>query len=167
MSIDDMQAGREMDALIAEKVMRLTVFDVAPACQYEDGSWQVKRADSFDTEPHPIYLKECRCETIRNDSLLSQLIEGGLFGHYANCLDVVPFYSTDIAAAWQVVEKLEYNWNLYRDMGKCGHEETQGDKLYRFIYSAPGMSMAGTTAETAPLAICRAALKAYGVTDIK
>ena len=72
-----------------------------------------------------------------------------------------PRYSTDIAAAWEVVEKLEYNWSLQRDVGKCGDEyETSGDNLYRFIYSAPGMPMQGVRATTGPLAICRAALKA-------
>ena len=72
-----------------------------------------------------------------------------------------PSYSTNIASAWEVVEKLGYNWTLTRDVGKCGNDyETAGDMTYRFIYAAPGLPMEGVTADPAPLAICRAALLA-------
>jgi len=69
--------------------------------------------------------------------------------------------STDLANAWEVVEKLGYNWTLTRDVGKCGNDyETVGDMTYRFIYAAPGMPMEGIVAETPMLAVCRAALLA-------
>ena len=36
------------------------------------------------------------------------------WGHTSRCLTVVPAYSTDIAAAWEVVEKMrEYGWGSY------------------------------------------------------
>ena len=64
-----------------------------------------------------------------------------------------PLYSTSIAAAWEVVEKLrDTQFTLERDA----------------LVSAGGWScMMGGFGEgsTAPLAICRAALKAVGVTD--
>ncbi len=73
----------------------------------------------------------------------------------------MPSWSTDWAAAGEVMGQLKFNWNLCRDMGRCGDDyETRGDELYRFVYSAPGMPMQGVSATTAPLAICRAALKA-------
>ena len=109
----NMPAGREMDALVAEKVMG------ADTKQYY-------RLDGIPWHKHDL-----------------------------------PAYSTEIDAAWKVIKGLEYNWNLCRDVGKCGSDyETAGDMNYRFIYTAPGMPMEGITADTAPLAICRAALLA-------
>ena len=115
----NMQAGREMDALIAEKVMGDNI---------KRFIW--KRYGKPDAIQDPDY--------------------GG-----------PRYFSTDIAAAWGVVEKMGYNWSLSRDVGRCGSDyETKGDMLYRFIYTAPGMPMEGVTAETFPLAVCRAALLA-------
>jgi hypothetical protein len=71
-------------------------------------------------------------------------------GHWP-CL---PYYSTDIAAAWQVVEHLRtQNWYLLR--------LTNGDNNYacyfgRGIVQGPYGYAVG---DTAPLAICKAALK--------
>lgn len=68
---------------------------------------------------------------------------------------IVPNYSSDITAAWEVVEKMEGEWfNLsaaspkgwYAAFGSPDNESTYGD--------------------TAPLAICLAALKTKGI-DIK
>jgi hypothetical protein len=88
----NMPAGREMDALIAERVFKTT----------EDDDWG-------------------------SDGLLS--------------------FSTDIAAAWQVVEKLKPNYPLL-DMYCIGDWASSfGDGEWGYGY-----------AETAPLAICRAAL---------
>ena len=64
----------------------------------------------------------------------------------------LPGYSIDIYAAWEITKHFEYNWNIVRNVS--------GDGNYRMIYAAPGMPMAGVTAEIAPLAICRAALLA-------
>jgi hypothetical protein len=63
----------------------------------------------------------------------------------------VPFYSTDIAAAWQVVEKLQYYDAHYQ----------QGHHFWRFI--TPEWGRIEYSAHTsAPMAICLAALKAIG-----
>ena len=126
MDTDKLEAGRELDALIAECVMGKSVVETEE-CNGIDNLWLAPYRDEWDDAP-------------------------------------LPQYSVKIRAAWAVVEKLGYNWNLYRDVGKCGDDyETSGDGLYRFIYSAPGMPMQGVTASTAPLAICRAALKAVEV----
>jgi hypothetical protein len=74
----------------------------------------------------------------------------------------VPAYSYDIAAAWQVVEKLApsepwagVHFNLYR----CAHGYQA-----TFEGGADGEEWkAEECADTAPLAICLAALKAKGV----
>lgn len=109
------KAGRELDALIAEKVM----------------GW---RFMSRPVEPllPPLVDGAIRAEDLRwRDS-------GGFF--------VVPPYSTDIAAAWELLNKIHpYALSIgYQD--NC------------WLVSASRKLLA--TADTAPLAICLAALKA-------
>lgn len=113
-NIDEMQAGRELDALIAEKVMRFT---------------------------------QCTC----NCALEPKMVAG--FTACAVCgLDIPLAYSTDIAAAWQVVEKL----NLFRYMVL---NKNADEKYIIRRYSEWLFPDGFTAASTAQLAICRAALK--------
>lgn len=105
-----MKAGRELDALVAEKVMGLMMID--------------------GKEKYP-------CDSSSKGYILT---------------DPEP-YSTDIAAAWLVVEKLRdtlhVNWDICSDStswwAKIGNLETL------------------KAADSAPLAICLAALKAVGM----
>ncbi len=74
--------------------------------------------------------------------------------------DHVPKYSTDIAAAWQVVEKLKERAQVHLlggpdDEGGC-EEWTCG--IMSFGYRPFQDQKWNGRAETAPLAICRAAL---------
>ena len=116
-----MKAGRELDALVAEKVMGL----------------RVKWATSYDGEPHPVCpsLTDARAED------------------WEPC----PWYSTDVADAWEVVERL-------RQMDYVGLVV----KAYplglkdQYVASVPGSTTAFAEAQTAPHAICVAALKAVG-----
>jgi len=62
----------------------------------------------------------------------------------------LPFYSTDIAAAWQIAEKLQ---EFYPCLWK---EDGYWECLFAVEYAT-------ATADTAPLAICRAALLAMEV----
>jgi hypothetical protein len=115
--IDDLQAGRELDALIAEKVMGIK----CGAC-LQDGQ----------LEPITMDWRE------------------------------IPHYSTDIAAAWEVVEKaylvirpsLLHGSNLQWIAGQLKGVRASG--LIEIIKETY------TEAETAPLAICKAALRAIG-----
>ena len=138
MRIDEMPAGREMDALVAEKVMGYTLSELSL----------------------PAYPKYKLFD-----------IESGEFSGYVK---EVPHYSTDIADAWEVVKrmpipfKLEKCWEKAYQIGPEGWSAcwctdadcegcnensrcTNGDDVW---------------AETAPLAICRYALKVAGVTEI-
>ena len=94
--------------------------------------------------------------------------------------EFLPHYSTDIAAAWEVVERLRsrgissghgFNWDLCI---KVGHSDDSGWFVELFDLSSMGYcGPADTTirwdgvdvrnAETASHAICLAALKAVGV----
>src|SRR5688572_4258171 len=122
------EAGRELDALVAEKVMGLGPAVNYPGSAYYDGP--------------------------------------GERGHYrgpGNLLITIPCYSTDIAAAWDVWLKITSephaeHWAIYSYADGAVAVEYYGDG-----YSGDRESGAGNwrvEADSAPLAICRAALQA-------
>lgn len=113
MNIDKMEAGRELDALIAEKVMG---------------------------------LERCGCKC-------------GLFLNEYHEPFLEPHYSTDIAAAWEVVEKLNsmgLGWFSLEQFGEKGQGQwraliwTGGEEIDNCFFA---------DARTVPLAICRVAYK--------
>lgn len=71
-------------------------------------------------------------------------------------MPIVPHYSASIAAAWEVAEKLADRWPDF-NIGK-GWDEYTG--LWVVSWGFDGHGWATMDATTAPLAICRAALKA-------
>jgi hypothetical protein len=76
---------------------------------------------------------------------------------------VYPEYSTDIAAAWEVVEKISEQKNA--QVYICTNFSSEfGDTFYVEIYKnwdgEQEQILTSATAETAPLAICRGALLA-------
>jgi len=123
------QAGREMDARVAEKVMgwesvtdelEIAKREGVPEC-VDSQRWHRKQVWFNGNEK--MACEEC---------------------------GTLPDYSTSIAAAWEVVEKFEA-MQLFR--------YTTG----RYIAClADGNSLHEGEADTAPLAICKAALKAVG-----
>lgn len=128
-----MSAGREMDALVGREVMGFAVYrydkDRAENCYFM----------LMDADFNPVVPGRAGERKTEQDA-------------WGDC----PAYSTDIAAAWQVVEKLS---------------EQHGVTLYRFADEPIGeteiwhcrfipMAAYSVTASTAPLAICQAALRA-------
>ena len=112
MDIDTMPAGRELDALVAEKVVKRDIH-------------------VYECPASPFSRKNGRC-----------------------CC--VPHYSTYIAAAWEVVEKLRADGYRFR-----GVEEHDEDPGWRCLVGKPSFYPSYEAhADTAPLAICPAALKA-------
>lgn len=131
-----MKAGRELDALIAEKVMGLH-------------SWVRRNED---------------------DPGCSICGKGENTGHRS-----YPYYSTDIAAAWEVLDKFTTNYSKSSDPDGYGiklehRTENTGEMwLVTGVWTTSGppyedMDDEKFTVEaaTAPLAICLAALKAVG-----
>ncbi len=129
-----MNPGRELDALVAEKVMEMEYREWKPYCA--PAGWYAKTAPPCND---------------RND-------KGEAIDHPSYQYDL-PLYSTDIAAAWAVVEKLRKSHGIaiavYED-GSTRVELSQ-DRLSHH----PNNIFEGAT--TAPHAICLAALKACGV----
>lgn len=106
-----MKAGRELDALIAEKVM----------------GWE--RLEKILHPPGPY--------------------EMNAWGN------MIPHYSTDIDAAWEVVEKMH---SMRLQTSIITTEKGVSVTIDEFYCHSPDE----TIAETAPHAICLAALKALG-----
>lgn len=124
-----MQAGRELDALVAEKVMGWKW------CENDIGKESLQPPSeeyAFLSPNHPVFWADEKGYT-----------------------KIMPHYSTNIADAWKVVEKMRENFWVQVDVGDiilCSMGE------YGFVCST-----IQAEAETAPLAICLAALKAMGV----
>lgn len=92
---------------------------------------------------------------VRDGMVLRDGIFGPLGAPGPFC-SAVPHYSTDITSAWLVVEKLRQRFGvgLHR-ISKCSQTEGQWTVEFCGEFSIPYAQ-----ADTAPLAICQAALKA-------
>lgn len=133
-SIDAMPAGREMDALVAEKVM--------------GAKWDEKRCRvcgwPLDPEGGLCRPDDCSERPQRKG-------DGRADAH--------AFYSTDITAAWLVVERMrEMGYAL--DSWSSGNGDT--DHPWTDAIFVKELDETLCREKTFPLAICRAALKAVG-----
>ena len=132
-----MEAGEEMDRLVAEKVMGWKIFkhDYIPIGT-QDEIW------GCDNGVHFIKGIPYKLDTTTS--------EGNLYSHSWKNWEP----SINILAAWEVVEKMNYLQILHLSSGEWQvvFSKTISD-IFHLAY-----------AETAPLAICRAALLAvmYG-----
>ena|SRR5258706_9749470 len=70
-----------------------------------------------------------------------------------------PPYSTNISDAWIVVEKMKKDWLILIDNDKSG----KWDAFFKHM-TAEDKSYTSFNQESAPMAICLAALKSFGVT---
>jgi len=121
-------AGRELDALVAERVMGHPGRFVERV-NINDRWWDRTTWLPWEEEP----------EKPHGGTAVGQM---------------PPRYSTDIETAWKVVERLRTDWRFL-------FQETPGRK-WRAMFSSHRRQEAWfmDDADTAPLAICRAALKA-------
>jgi hypothetical protein len=124
-AIGTMSAGREMDALIAEKVINLIICE-SPFKQPGYQGVILNGSPYYNADGH---------------------------GHYRS----VPFYSTDIAAAWEVVEELNKTRLTYVEFIDA---KIPGTAWRVVLFDQGEGKTIVSLADTAPLAICRAALKA-------
>lgn len=118
MNINELKPGRELDALVAEKVMGWARIIMA------DQAW----AD-VSNNWHSDYM-----------------------GTVGGKRTVIPLFSTDIAAAWEVVEKFD-DYGVWRHEGQAKHHAEFKREFGKWKrWAAEG--------ESASHAICLAALKA-------
>jgi hypothetical protein len=128
-----MKASRELDILIARHITKLArVYQVQP----NDAAFTVHR------------------DFVEVGDYCYDVPGGGI--------DEVPHYSTDIAAAWQVLERM---YDLGCHVARIGIVHDWREK-YECVIGAIGNMHTewNVDAETAPMAICVAALKAKGIT---
>ncbi len=94
---------------------------------------------------------------------LDRLVAEKVMDYYKNFDNILspPKYSTDIAAAWEVVEKLAEDTHGGFALNQLRFPHRQGIRGY--LTSFYGETHVEATADTAPHAICLAALKAVGV----
>jgi hypothetical protein len=142
-----MEAGPEMDALVAERVMgweRGGKNDHARPAHRESKDFPGTILNDFDSKgPH--------------DYLTSLGPAGRVY--FCGCPSSadLPAYSTSIADAWEVVEKLR-EWHGFDFMvwGRAGSTDWEAG-WFEMDYDGPERRSAAD-AGTVPLAICRAAL---------
>ena len=134
--IDNMAAGPEMDRLIAERVLGYHIY------HYTKGRpeyWTVLDADGDIAEPFSGF----RCSEHPSE---------------ASAWAALPQYSTDIAAAFEVAEKV----GLFDAEGAegelCKVVRDEGQVWYLSCYDTACTSSPSSEAPTPALAICRAAL---------
>jgi hypothetical protein len=146
-----LEAGRELDALVAEKIF----------------GWQ-RRPFECNAEQRVVVPPDW------TDFSVDYWLGRDIYEH-------VPAYSTDIAAAWQVVERLRdlgcnhfsLEWEQpYDDRPRRDREADPQERPWLFAFNAPrhlsGSPSIGMPdpvvlhASTAPLAICYGALIAVG-----
>ena len=146
MDIDNLPAGQELDALVAEKVM--------------DWQWRAWG----DPPQRCLYSPEAIASTVEYDLLgqvrlptVSETTVPACGDEPIHPVGHVPHYSTDIAAAWQVVGQL-----LERGLHVVIATPPPGWKNWdvRGWNPETNSSRFISHADSAPLAICRAALEA-------
>jgi len=149
--------SRELDVKMAEALgLDVLGYELAhpdPEC----GDWCVGEWEGRD-EQQPVYVRHCDCD-IRNDLILEGYEDDPWLaqsheGHMLCCLDVVPFYSTDIATAWGLVE-----WVKERYAGFSLHTRPSG-KWMAHVFAPGTIEAWDGEADTAPEAICLAFLAA-------
>lgn len=136
-----LQAGRELDALIAEKVFGMVVRRIKP-------DWYPYEVTLFF---HPAYPDEIvySCDENASNAMMYRNGKDASDG----AAPVLPNYSDDIASAWEVVEKMAQSYDFYLRFVSAWTAE--------FI-TIGGGEIDSADSETAPEAICLAALRAIG-----
>lgn len=132
---ETMEPGRELDALVCEKVMGLEVVGVCDAWDSSVG-YAIHRptADLISTL-QPVYLRHCNCDFLplvlrnkddteegrarskrRDDRRRAEFeADRAVWGHSSGCLSVVHRYSTHTAA--DVKERLRTHYQEYVTVG--------------------------------------------------
>jgi hypothetical protein len=134
MMTDLPSAGRELDALIAEKVM----------------GWRI----DYDSAHHWM-----ECGTSVDDLIFTA--PGSIF-HGEQRISDVPHYSTDIAAAWLIVEKLRLDGRYLQMNDTMGAYRAQFYTLTDTMTNHPAMMLDGAYyqfGDTASHAISLASLR--------
>jgi len=126
--------SRELDARVASR-MGLNVIGEAWAypCPEGSGYWTpdgYEHRGGLESSMQPVYVDRCTCQLWEGDELAPK---PKVLGHYFTCLQVVSFYSEDIAAARAMEDWIEANDKrssyaqaivaVFKDAGLCPAED--------------------------------------------
>jgi len=142
--------GRELDALVSEKLMDKPVIwrEVLEAWTQGEGTF----SDMLHGRGTPRFAR-VPCEDDIAGAVAFMDYDSRDFG----CkLPLVPHYSDEIGAAWSVVTTM--NRRAYDFVLRRGEQSSAS-----FIHRHDPMEAVTVNADSSPLAICLAALKAIGV----
>lgn len=150
--MSELQAGRELDAKVAEAMGFPMEWQVAEVHHYAGGKLRVVTRTGA-----PATLAEC-------EKLCAELNHGSR--RRFSPVAVAEPYSTDIAAAWEVVERMRGDGFAF-EVSSVWHGEGTYASFARWErivgegpYYADVEPDGQNRADTAPLAICRAAIAA-------
>lgn len=175
-----MEAGRELDALVATEVMGLDVPGWAvvmmdPECCVPWHGNVMEEGYPEDPEGKcglayarlPVFTACCGCDLW--DERDTPYNSREVLGHHAACLEPVPFYSADIAAAWEVhCEMREQSFSARRRYAEA-LREVHSDRLRDKAVADPPLPGDAVIAWPdvvlflEPIDFCLAALEAKGV----
>lgn len=152
--IDKLEAGRELDALVAEG-MGLKVVAHDWPCGYDPECGYYGAAMTNETEG--LYLERGPVTPRVDDGWPPKQWPDDLEpDKFFASVTPIPFYSTEISDAWQVVEKLDSEgWDWGIDADDVYFQKGDSDSPDFKCGTALSFGLAGIE-----LAICRAALKA-------
>ena len=140
-----MKAGRELDALVAEKVMGWK------PRQSKHGYWNLDGPNGEHFTD--IYRRDY---TAQYDKETGQKVQQAPWWEYF--WDEIPFYSTNIADAWEVVRKM--GMVLIENSGEAFGKLDEWNVQFVGHDKEGEPHWVSESAETVELAICLAALKA-------
>jgi hypothetical protein len=153
-----MTIERDIDILIAEKIMGLNVVSKNHPCGYdpECGYYEASHflpPSSWYSEEGPVYLPEDGVypPVPEPEPRMSKL-------NYYCYVVAVPFYSTDISKTWEAVEKLSERLNGDISVSLFQRKSFYPQWRCRVCRDSPKYFDAWE--KTAPLAICRSLLLA-------
>lgn len=164
--------NNELDAQIEQRIFGHTVVPLGRAWDPSGEGYSILRPDEdHDGDLRPMWVRRCMCdllpqhqdeskwdysvisreswELLAADERTEFAADRAVWGHSKHCLDVVPWYSSDISAAWRIVVQLHDRFGLVLSWNKANPSAS-------FITMG---AIITAEAETVPLAICLAALK--------
>lgn len=113
-----------------------------------------------------IEFTEVKCRSHQElDALVAEKVMGGMHrlvppGQIVEFEQVVPHYSTDIAAAWEVIEIIRQR-GIEVIVGSLDSDKRYNP--YGVTFEYPGANPRTATGATASIAICLAALRWQGI----
>ena len=155
----ELKAGRKLDALISEKIFGQLVGHKRFSCwhpglytdHFDEPIWQLEPFKDTAFEPHQPRMRKYSDGTAFESIITADYQEYG----WINKDILLKEYSTNIAAAWEVVEKMQsLGWALILDNMKDYLGNWQAHFEKEFAYTAESESVSH--------AICLAALEAIG-----